>query len=253
MKTLYESILSSTKSGAYSTIKKWCEDHLLSMKNPIGLVSDNEEHGWMIDKDMCVTNWTNGKSINTIQIPSSFALEIPSYIKFKGNIDGNFMIGQALNYMKDNQLPKECDVLYISGLTKIIPSFKIKCNGFYINDYSHLLEKIEPIELEMYSSMGGHKKPIINLSDTKVDLESVQNIKVTDEVNRLNISNTPASEEIKKFVQKHRKDKLKRGECQECEEYFNEIFKNLPKLRYIELSSRSHIEWNERMQKWYIF
>ena len=143
--------------------------------------------------------------------------------------------------------------MYISGLIKTIPSFKIKCNGLYINDYSNLLEKIEPIELEMYSSKGGHKKPIINLSDTKVDLESVKNINVTGEVNRLNISNTPASEEIKKFVQKHRKDKLKRGECSDCEEYFKEIFKNLPQLRYIELSSRSHIEWNERTQKWYIF
>ena len=248
MKSLYESILSSTKSGSYALIEDWCKKHLRSMKN------GDDEHGWMINSKMRVTNWTNGRSVNTIQIPSEYGLDIPDYIKFEGNEDGNFMIGQALNHMKPEQLPECCEVLYISGYTKTIPSFKMRCmSGLYINDYSQLLTKIEPIEIEMHSTQNGNKKPIINLSNTKIDIESLKNIHVTGEVNRLNIQKTPAAETIKKFIQKNRPDKLKRGECPECEDYLSEMFKSLPGLRYIELSDRSHIEWNERMQKWYLF
>lgn len=250
MKSLYESILSSTKSGYYSLVEDWCKKHLRSLKN------GTEEHGWMINPSMKVTNWTDGRSVNTLHIPSEYDLDIPDYIKFDGNPKGNFMIGQALNHMKPNQLPEVCEVLYISGYTKTIPSFKMTCiSGLYINDYNQFLTKIEPIEIKMYSILNGNGniKPIINLNNTKIDLESMMNIHVTGEVNRLCIQKTPAAETIKKFIQKNRKDKFKRGECKECEQYFNEIFKSLPGLRFIELSDRTHIEWNERMQKWYIF
>ena len=81
MKSLYESILSSTKSGSYALIEDWCKKHLRSMK------TGNDEHGWMINSKMRVTNWTNGRSVNTIQIPSEYGLDIPDYIKFEGNED----------------------------------------------------------------------------------------------------------------------------------------------------------------------
>lgn len=249
MISLYESILSSTKSGSYALIDEWCKKNLRSMSNGV------EEHGWMINSKNHVTNWTNGTSTNSIQIPSSYDTPVPDYIKFDGNEKGNFMIGQALNFMKPNQLPEVCEVLYISGYTKVIPSFKMKCiSGLYISDYNHMLTGIEPIEIEMHATQSGNRRPMINLDNTNIHLEDLQNIHITGEVYSLYIKKTPVAQEIYKTIKKLDKKGAKEGKNL-FEDYLNEIFneKDWPGLRYIYLGERTHLEHNPKTKLWYSF
>lgn len=248
MKSLYESILGSTKSGAYSLIQKWCDEHL-SRKS-----WDERETGYMITPDMRISNWTNGKSVNQLHVDSSYDERVPDYIKFSKELPGAFFVGQMLNNMKEDQLPKKTTQLYISGKTKNIPSFKMECtHGFSVNDYAQELEHINPIELEMHTV--GHHKPIIGLDNTKIEMTDLKNIKVIGDVDRLKIQNTPAAneiiKEIKKLEKKHGKVDKHSGEQPPYAEYLDQIFDNFPSLRYVELAGRTSLEHNPRTMLWY--
>ena len=245
MISLFESILSSTKSGAYSIIKKWCQENLRSMKN------GEDEHGWMIDGDMKITNWTNGKSTNALNVENSKTGPVPSYIKFAEELKGSFFVGQLLNWLKPEQLPKHVGLLYISGLTGKIPTFSMECkHGIYVIDKTEKLKHIDPIYIQ--SSTDGGQKPIYDFNDTQIDFESIQNIHVEGDIYKLGIKNTPAAEEIKKQIKKCKKADEKYG-TNTLEEYLESVFGHLPGLRFIELSARTSIEHNPKDLKWYVF
>ena len=245
MRSLFESILGSTKSGAYNVIKTWCEKNLRSMKN------GEDEHGWMIDGNLCVTNWTNGKSVNSLFVDSKSSGSVPSCIKFAERLPGSFFVGQLLNYLKPEQLPKHVNLLYISGLTEKIPTFSMECrHGIYVNEYPQKLTHIDPIYIQ--SSTDGHQEPAYNFNDTKIDFESIQNIHVEGNIYKLDIQNTPAAEVIKKQIKKCKKVDEKNG-TDTLTPYLESVFGHLPGLRFIGLSTRTAIEHNPKDLKWYVF
>lgn len=242
MITLYESILGTTKSGKIQVIKDWCDENLTYLSLP-----GDDSKPYKIDD--------NGKIIpsypgNPIDLKYWNGKPIPSCVKFGDFGKGIFFSSDALNELKSEQLPDNCAVFYISGKIGTIPSRRIKSQfGIYINEYPQKLTKIEKLEIEC--STKNHRKPIIDISLSNVKLDDVLNITVIGDIYNLKITKTPAAKELlkifKKLESKSEPD-LNRGFVSE---ELNEMFKNFPELRYIEIGERTRLEHNPKTDKWY--
>lgn len=239
MKSLYESILGSTKAGKIQVIKDWCEENISGIVSnaPIYIITDD---GKIVPgypgNPLVLKDW-NGKSI-------------PSYVKFGDFGRGNFFSDTALTELKNEQLPDNCSVIYISGKIGTIPSRRIKAQfGLSLNEYPQKLTNIEKLEIEC-SSING-RKPVIDISLSNVKLKDVLNITVIGDIYNLKISKTPAAKELlkifKKLESKSEPD-LNRGFISK---ELNEMFKNFPELRYIEIGERTRLEHNPKTDKWY--
>jgi hypothetical protein len=232
MRTLKESILSSTKTGKDLLIKQWC-DKYLQYWSPL----DGDTAKYLITKDGKITVPPNSHDIT---ISSELKEKAPSYIKFD-EIKGNFYISTELSFFKQEQLPPCMERLFITNC-KTIPSLKLKINTYLVADYTNkksgynTLETIEPIEIE-FNKNSRFEKPNINLNNTKVDLKSVLNIK-TNYLYSLDILRTPAADEILKNVKK-----LK-GDEKALQKYLGDICRNFPGLRRLYLSPRKSIYYN---------
>ena len=189
MKSLYESILGSTKAGKIQVIKDWCYENITC----IGMPGD-DSNPYKIDDDGKIIPSYPGNPIN---LKYWNGKSIPSYIKFGDFGRGNFFSSDALTELKNEQLPENCSIFYISGRIETIPSRRIKAQfGLNLNDYPIRLKKIEKLEIEC-SSLNG-RKPIIDISRSNVKLSDVLNITVIGDIYRLDISNTPAAKELLK-------------------------------------------------------
>lgn len=249
MKTLYESILSSTRSGAIEMIKKWCEDKLNIWRGP-GLMKSND---FVIQKDGKITNVPN------LNIDLRWVKEkVPDYIKFD-EITENFYSSNALKYMTQNQLPPKVKLLYISGQLGTIPSFKMECTqGLDISDYPQDLKHIDPIYLECHSTNGATKKPSIDLRLSQIGLEDLKNIHITGDIYDLNIRRTPAAKELHKMMRRIENQAKRNGYVPDkdiappYEEYLDELFnqQDWPGLRFIYLSDWTMLEHNPRTNHW---
>lgn len=253
MKSLYESILGSTKSGAHAMIQKWCEENLDFWNTP-GVSNAND---FQILPDGRITNFgkynMNLKHVNK---------KVPDYIRF-AEISEYFYAGTALKYMKQEQLPPKVGLLYISGQIETIPSFEMECtHGLYINEYPQSLKHIEPIYIECHSTNCGNHKPIINLDLTQIEIDDLKNIHITGDVRDLYIKKTPAAKELQKTVKKLDKKTAKSGyvhipgsdSVPPFEDYLNEIFpeKDWPGLRFVYLGDRTMLEHNPKTKHWYL-
>jgi hypothetical protein len=242
MKSLYESILGSTKSGKIQMIKDWCDENITC----IGMPGDGSNH-YKIDDDGKIIPSYPGNPIN---LKYWNGKSIPSYIKFGDFGRGNFFSADALNELKSEQLPDNCSVFYISGKIGTIPSRRIKAQfGLSLNEYPQKLNKIEEFEIEC-SSLNG-RKPIIDISLSNVKLSDVLNITVIGDIYNLKISKTPAAKELLKIFKKQESKSepdLNRGFISK---ELNEMFKNFPELRYIEIGERTRLEHNPKTDKWY--
>ena len=241
MKTLKESILSSTKTGKDLLIKQWCEKYL-QYWCPL----DGDAAKYSITKDGKIT--TPPESGN-LTVSDTLKEKAPSYIKFD-EIDGNFFISTELSFFKQEQLPPYMRKLFINNC-KTIPSLKLKIDthlsvndSFNTKGYNKL-ETIEPIEIE-FNKNSKYEKPNINLSDTKVDLKSVLNIK-TNYLYSLGICKTPAADEILKNVKKLIDDE------KALQKYLGDICRNFPGLRRLYLSPRKSIYYNSSKDTYDIF
>ena len=138
MKTLYESILSSTNSGKahiYEITKKkineWMNKYNSSCK-------------YVINDDLTIT-LIETISTETIYLYAEYN-ELPEYIKFKNCEDYNIAIYNAKNIKSFKGLPAQCNEFYIiSPALKELPHLKISCNNCYINAQS--LQKIKDLEI----------------------------------------------------------------------------------------------------------
>lgn len=242
MRTLYESILGSTKSGKFQMIKDWCDENITC----IGMPGD-DSNPYKLDNDGKIIPSYPGNPIN---LKYWNGKSIPSYIKFGDFGKGNFFSDTALTELKNEQLPENCSVIYISGKIGTVPSRRIKAQfGLSLNEYPQKLNKIEPFEIEC-SSLNG-RKPVINISLSNVKLSDVLNITVIGDIYRLDISNTPAAKELLKIFKKQESKSepdLNRGFISK---ELNEMFKNFPELRYIQIGDRTSLEHNPKTDKWY--
>lgn len=232
MKSIKESILSSTKTGKDLLIKQWCEKYL-QYWCPL----DGDTTKYLITKDGKITTPPDSSNLT---VSNTLKEKAPSYIKFD-EIKGNFYIATEISFFKQEQLPPYMRKLFISNC-KTIPSLKLKIDTHLsVNDSLNIknynkLETIEPIEIE-FNKNSRFEKPNINLNNTKVDLKSVLNIK-TNYLYSLDILRTPAADEILKNVKK-----LK-GDEKALQRYLGDICRNFPGLRRLYLSPRKSIYYN---------
>lgn len=242
MITLYESILGSTKSGKIQIMKDWCDENLTFLSFPGDGSKPYEIDG-------------NGKIIpsypgNPLNLKYWNGKSIPSCVKFGDLGKGNFFSDTALTELKNEQLPENCSVFYISGKLGTIPSRRIKAQfGLSLNEYPQKLTNIEKLEIEC--STKNNRKPVIDISLSNVKLDDVLNITVIGDIYNLKITKTPAAKELlkifKKLESKSEPD-LNRGFISN---ELNEMFKNFPELRYIEVGERTSLEHNPKTDRWY--
>lgn len=239
MISLYESILGSTKAGKNQLIKEWCDENILDLRGdaPTYIINDD---GKIVP----------GYPGNPIKLKNWDGKPVPSYIKFGDFGRGSFFSDTALTELKNEQLPENCSVFYISGKIGTIPSRRIKAQfGLSLNEYPQKLTSIEKLEIEFSSS--NFRKPIINLSLTNVKLSDVLNITVVGDIYKLDLTKTPAAKELLKIFKKQESKSepdLNRGFISN---ELNEMFKNFPELRFIEVGERTILEHNPKTDKWY--
>lgn len=231
MKSLYESILSSTQSGKDSLIKKWIFDNLLN----------HEMHTYnmnSVDELFDITPdgiSTKRKSNMCVDIDFNVKGEIPKEIKFNQIYDC-FAFGKKKN-ITVKQLPKYAHKLYINGEIGTIPSFKMEVsNALEIYGNSTLLSNIEPIELNFVEckKFAPWDDRYIKLDNTHIKKKDMDNIKCTGaSVVRLSIKNTNMQSEILKSIRNIKKGKH-RGEYEdEINAYLTEYFKNFPECKSV--------------------
>ena len=129
MKSLYESILSSTKSGIKSLIKEWCN------KNQIF-------NGYYDINDKMEIIKKSTKKDTTIFLDLQFITytKLPSYIKFADDENLSVHVGVHIkngpNVSKVESfegIPKVCKNLTIYSTSDFLPDLKVKANHVSIN------------------------------------------------------------------------------------------------------------------------
>lgn len=195
MRTLKESILSSTNTGKEGKIKEWCEKHLSSYNykiNSKGEIEDTNEHGISI-------NFHQDKPI-------------PSYIRF-GKIEGDFYIGNEINSLSKEQFPKSMNTLALKGnidslelkISEINTMYGIRCLSSSVQGYSKFKKGVKKIKIFVNSNKRSfiYSKDI-DLEETDIKLKDLKNIEVIGNDVNIMIQNTPASRSLKKLYKMYK-------------------------------------------------
>ena len=129
MKTLSESILSSTNVGKHTLIYKWVDENLISFTNP-------DSSAFKINSDDTISP-KDGEIV--IKIPN---IDIPKYIEF-GDCTGTYisMIDKTLKSLSMKQFPKNAKTIDIHCINPVISSL---CKNIYIADSFSLWTNNKP-------------------------------------------------------------------------------------------------------------
>ena len=172
MKTLYESILSSTNSGKVRI------DEITKKKIDEWMSTHNGHCSYVINDDLTIT-LIETFSAKTIYLYDEYN-ELPEYIKFKNCEDYNIAIYNATKIKSFKGLPDKCNEFNIlSSSLKEIPPLKIACNSCYINAQS--LQKIDDLNIDFVKSPSSATRLQIYRIGTD-NLESIhaKNVEVID-------------------------------------------------------------------------
>jgi len=190
MKTLYESILSSTKSGIKPAIEKWCIDHNIF------------DGDFKINPDNTISH---GKT-TTLYLHFEDYSELPDYIKFKGDPDLNVNIspssGKYVSSMKQitsfKGLPELVRALIIKSDIQVLPELKIDVlNVFSI--YSPRTKEYKNLEINFKDNGNTHYGGECSLK-TSAPLKNVKikGVKVLNVVNDFNLGDDFSKAMIRK-------------------------------------------------------
>lgn len=129
MKTLYESILSSTKSGVKSLIKEWCDENNIF-----------NGHYEINDKLEITRESTKINSMIFLDLQFITYSKLPKYINFADDesltvhVGVNNKIGSNLSKVESFEgLPKVCRNLIVFSTSDFLPDLKVKSNHVSIN------------------------------------------------------------------------------------------------------------------------
>lgn len=218
MRTLKESILSSTKTGKTAItkekIEKWMDANIPYLKN-----------AYEINNDLQICS---KKSI--IKIPEGIT-EIPKYIKF-GDVD-ELALNCDVNILTKEQFPTSMNTFLISGRANnvIDIKFPLKINNrFSFSAFPHLVKEIKNLEVEFPEVSSN----IIDLSTTNIDIKDINNINSKNLI-QLYITDTPAAKKIIGKVNKFIRDK----DNDKMNAYLNDIFGHMPKIQIVCISHRT--------------
>jgi hypothetical protein len=188
MKSLKESILSSTNTGKVAITRKkiedWCNEHLKYYK---------------ITPDCKVIN------VDDTHIFLLTISEVPEYIKF-GNITSEFVIGDVINKMTQEQLPEcvkhfrlcDCERIEKPFVFNITDSFATGTLGreeLFKNGFK---------KLTIASKNNGYKpNSVISFAFSKLYLKHLKKAQFVGEFETLNLRATPAGNSLIGHI-KHR-------------------------------------------------
>ena len=234
MKTLYESILSSTKSGKLAFIKKWIYDNLFSL---------DTMHVTLEDVDKFFDIGPNGEisSKSNMGVDLDMVKNLPKEVKFK-NIQTTFCFGKNKDYVRPEIFPKYANKIYVDGSIGTIPSFKmdITC-ALVVENNGYQLNHIEPIELHFVPNIKSGEvwaDRYLGFANTKIKKEDLDNIKCTGEsITGMILDNTPIERELTKEIKRIRKERKITGNFRdELDAYLDNYFNNFRKIKSIRLS-----------------
>ena len=225
MITLYESILSSTKTGKEGIkekVKQWAQENLRGSYSYDTEIS-SAMYGYIYINEL--------------------VREIPDYIKFDKVYE--FNINHHINDITEKQFPNEISILHFWGdCAEIDCPFTIKvdkrisCCG-----YQHLLKTIKQFDVEFKKSTDKNNG-VLDLDGTSLKLEELQKITAKN-INILKIKDTPSTRTLirncKKFTKVDKAGLTK---------YLDEVFKNLEGVNIVELNSRTMLR--KAGNSWYI-
>ena len=225
MKTLKESILSSTKTGKENIkekVKEWAQ------KNLRGNFVCDLKISSVRDGYIAVNELTK---------------EIPDYINFDYVYE--FIINNHINDITEKQFPNTISrLLFWGDCTEIDCPFTLKvdkritCGG-----YQHLLTKIKHFDIEFKKS-NDKNDGVLDLDYTGLKLEEIQKITAKN-INILKIKDTPAGKTLIRNCKKFPKvDKAG------LTKYLDDIFKNFEGLNIVDLNSRTMLR--KAGNSWYI-
>lgn len=205
MKTLKESILKSVKAGKYALIEEWCNNHLKHYK---------------ITPDCKVINADN---THISLLPIS---EVPEYIQF-GNITSEFVIGDVINTMTQEQLPECVKDFRLCNCDKIEKPFTFNItDSFSVG----LLDRKEALKdgfkkLTIASKNNGYKPNfVISFAFSKLHLKHLKKAQFVGEFETLNLLATPAGNSLIGHI-KHRAKML--GQSKLSDDEVTDLLKTL--------------------------
>jgi hypothetical protein len=224
MKSLYESILGSTKTGKTvftEKMKEWARENIAT--------------------EFCLTPNISSALNSDLRLKSDVK-EIPEYVKF--DYVNQFFINNLINEITEKQFPKEINILKFHGnVKKLNVDFTLKVNKVIsCTAYSKLLEKIEKFDIE-FTNPNSIDSGNLDLALTSLDIDEIQKINAKN-IKNLNILDTPAAKYLLKIAKKFQKSKDVEG----FNEYINKTFSNMQGLSVIILNSRTLI--HKRGNNW---
>lgn len=224
MKTLYESILSSTNTGKTAInrekIEKWIDTNIPYLKN-----------AYEINKDLQIC------SKHFISIPEGLT-EIPKYIKF-GDIN-ELVLNCDINILTKEQFPTSMNHFSISGRANNIIdiNFPLKINTrLSFSAFPQLVKEIKNLEVEFPDTTNKH---FIDLDNTNIEIKDIKNINAKN-ITNLYIRDTPAAKKIMRNVNKFIKDK----DNDKMNDYLNDIFGHMPNIKLVVTSQRTTLRNTE--------
>lgn len=220
MKTLKESILSSTKTGK-AVIDQWCKEHIKTeyeIKNNLVRPHNFSYHLRFDDEDK--------------------SFDIPNCLHF-GDA-GSFSIYHLINKLKENNIKGEIDritVLQSDSLTvidnkeliKIGRNFEIKGN------YIKPIKEIKNLNLEFINNRKKEQNTIDLRNNVLLTKKDIMNIKAKN-VSEIILYNTYACDELQKDIKPLKDEK-------QITEYLNNFTKNLKGLRTIKIYNTSYYDY----------
>lgn len=211
MKTLYESILSSTNTGKEKILKekieKWCENNISGRY----LLENNIISCPFVFEDLYIKN----------------AKEIPDYIKI-GDIRSSLFV-EDINLLKEANIVGDIFSLVYDDNLKIIDNKELikVYNRFEYYRYPKL-KSIKNLNIEFLNDINKKdSKNLISFAHTLIGLKDLKNVKAKN-VKKLVLANTPATDELVDIIYS---DKYKDND--ELNKYINKEFSNFQGLKMI--------------------
>ena len=247
MKTLYESILGSTKSGKDKIVREKIQawiDTITSEKMTLSF-GHNHKNKFVINSDLSVSY--NGDLYLDMCYNKDGGLqeitEIPEYINFN-TIEGNFSVKMyTINKMQKNQFPKKIkEALFIKGDNTTLKDVHICAKEVIIKNGS-LFSNIDNVEFEFLPE--GH----FGFSDTSLTIDEFKKIKfVNGNLSSIDCTDTPMGETIFKTRKKLFNKEDKEGFRTFMKEFVPKS--KLPELTEIKIKSKRYLKDNSGTDWW---
>ena len=225
MKSLVESILSTTGTGEAYQVKKWLDDYFERQRKTFPFRIFN----YSLTKENKITN-ASGKTNaytsfgrDTDVIPLQFVIDekVPSYIRFDKALN-KIRFGSIINEFKQNQLPEY--IRYLKFSCREIPKIKMKIGDAVQITGCSVLKGLDLEFTDSYSNKNVENYSL-QMTDCDLPVEDIKKINVKSiekEKVYISIENGKLAISLKRNIT----NKLRKSK-EEAVKYIDSIFSNM--------------------------